>query len=895
MDAMGQGEPVEPKDQDATPSVERDPVAPAAAGQVEPTVRIEATLVHRLNLADFQNAVPLIRELVVINDHSVDLRDLELSLSAEPAFLAPRQWRIDLLPAGQRLQLSDVQVRLDGPLFSRLAEAEQATVLVALSSVDGTEPHPAATTRTPIASARHAVELLARDEWGGHASMPEMLAAFVQPNEPQVEKLLRRAADTLDASGQQPSLNGYGDGPKHAWAIASAIWSAICHERIAYALPPASFERSGQKVRGPARIGESRLGTCLDLTLLFAAALEQAGLNPLLLLERGHAYVGVWLCNESFQTAVVEDVSALRKRIKLKELIVFEATLATGRPPSSFGFAIETARQRLSEEREEAFELCIDVRRARLQRIRPLASQSALAAVGAPGGGGEEQGGVKGAGKEAGGEGSGTFGEGHDANPDNDARRPMDFEAPDEGDLPEADPSEPLDRANETPADRLTRWQRKLLDLSLRNNLLNFKSRKAVVLDAPDPEQLEDLLAAGTSLKLLPRTDLMEGRDPRSRAIHDQREQEDSRRQRALEALARKAVFLNLEGDPMEAALVDLFRTARSTLQEGGSNTLYLAFGFLVWSRDKVDAGADLKEGLKAIKRHKAPLLMLPVTLERQSARSGFKLKAYDDAPQFNPTLLEMLRQDFRLELGIKDQELVHEEGSLDVTGLLRKVAVGIKDIPGWEVTDEVVLSTFSFAKYLMWKDLRDRSEELRQSPVVRHLIDSPRASFPSDTPFPEARRLDAELPPEATFCPLPHDSSQLAAVVAAVRGKDFVLIGPPGTGKSQTIANLIAQCLAERKRVLFVSEKMAALDVVYRRLRDIGLGEFCLELHSSKARKTEVLSQLKNAWESKGDVDPEAWKARASQLGELRASLNRYVELNRPDYRLEQRVIHVN
>lgn len=224
MDAMGQEERVEAKDQDATPSVERDPVAPAAAGQVEPTVRIEATLAHRLNLADFQNAVPLIRELVVINEHPVDLRDLELSLSAEPAFLAPRQWRIDLLPAGQRLQLSDVQVRLDGPLFSRLAEAEQATVLVALSSVDATEPHPAATTKAPIASARHAVELLARDEWGGHASMPEMLAGFVQPNEPQVEKLLRRAADTLEASGQQPSLNGYGDGPKHAWG---GIWFSV--------------------------------------------------------------------------------------------------------------------------------------------------------------------------------------------------------------------------------------------------------------------------------------------------------------------------------------------------------------------------------------------------------------------------------------------------------------------------------------------------------------------------------------------------------------------------------------------------------------------------------------------------------------------------------------------
>ena len=151
----------------------------------------------------------------------------------------------------------------------------------------------------------------------------------------------------------------------------------------------------------------------------------------------------------------------------------------------------------------------------------------------------------------------------------------------------------------------------------------------------------------------------------------------------------------------------------------------------------------------------------------------------------------------------------------------------------------------FSFAKYLMWKDLTERTDQLRENAVVRHLIDTPRESYPSGVAFPSPKRLDLEFGPEQTFCPLPADSSQLSAVMAAVRGKDFVLIGPPGTGKSQTISNLIAQCLAEGKRVLFVSEKIAALDVVYRRLREVGLGEFCLELHSSKARKLDVLAQL--------------------------------------------------
>lgn len=114
---------------------------------------------------------------------------------------------------------------------------------------------------------------------------------------------------------------------------------------------------------------------------------------------------------------------------------------------------------------------------------------------------------------------------------------------------------------------------------------------------------------------------------------------------------------------------------------------------------------------------------------------------------------------------------------------------------------------------------------------------------------------------------------------MAAAKGKDFVLIGPPGTGKSQTIANLIAQCLAEHKTVLFVSEKIAALDVVFRRLRQVDLGDFCLELHSSKARKLDVLKQLDHSWNAKGENNAEEWRKEAQRLRSLRDQLNMFVE----------------
>lgn len=811
---------------------------PAASKKDESTrpsttcsVRIEATITPRLNLAFFQNAVPVLRELVLINDGDAPLEAIELALTSEPAFLAPRTWRIDALPAGQRYHVPKLDVALDGAMLGRLTEAESATVtLTAGVVVGGGSPG------APLARTERTLELLARNQWGGVGNIPEMIAAFVQPNDPAVERVLKKAADILRQNGKSGALNGYEGGPKRAWELATAVWGAVGALGLDYALPPPSFEHAGQKVRGPSQVLDSGLATCLDSTLLFAAALEHCGLNPLIVFTRGHAFAGVWLRREEFTTPVVDDVTALRKRVKLKELVLFETTLATQRPCPSFAVAADHGFRQIEESVEDTFELAVDVLRARLQRIRPLASAEVA----------ETAGGANAAAEES---------------------EPLFAEPP--ADLPDDLDDAAADAGPASPKDRLERWQRKLLDLSLRNALLNFRAgKRTLVCDAPDPGLLEDLLAEGRTLRLLPRPALMDGDDPRSQAIHEGRTLEDLHRQHALEALGRNEVLVGLKGDELDARLTELYRTARAAMQEGGANTLFLALGFLSWTRDAKDA-----------KRHRSPLILIPVTLQRKSVRSGFSLVLHDDEPRFNPTLLQMLRQDFRLTIPVAEGELPRDDSGLDIAGIWKAVRQAVKDIPAWEVTEDVVLATFSFAKYLMWKDLVDRTEQLKQSPVVRHLIETPREPFPSVTPFPNPRELDATHGPEQTFCPLPADSSQLSAVMAAARGKNFVLVGPPGTGKSQTIANLIAQFLAERKSVLFVSEKIAALDVVYRRLREVGLGEFCLELHSSKSRKLDVLDQLRRAWEAKGDADADTWRKEAQRLKSLRDQLNGFVE----------------
>lgn len=772
-----------------------------------------------------QNSIPILRELSITNHGNEPVTNVEIAVDSSPVFFTSCVWRVSQLSPGQRYRIPNLDLEMDAGTLARLSEAEKGSVRFILRK-DGDE----------LVSHICPVELLARSEWGGIGCFPELAAAFVQPNDPAVQHILGKTIDILKSHGKEPSLVGYGRGKRGSWEQVSALWNAISGQQIGYALPPASFEQTGQKVRHPSLVLEAGIGTCLDLAMLFASCIEQCGLNPILAFIEGHAFVGCWLSDETFTTAVVDDVTALRKRLHLQELLVFETTLAAQQKAGacSFKWACERGEEHISEGKEQSFQLAIDVRRARIQRILPLAM-------------------AQGAGAEK-------------PTEDRTLRSfvPAFDEAPDF--MIDATPEDRFE-ANR-PLPRLDRWQRRLLDLSLRNNLLNFRAgKRAIELIGPEPGLLEDRLSEGYRFRIMPSIE-QQGADPREYTLHAERHQEDLISSHAMDALKRNELLAPLPRQELEARLLELFRTARNALEEGGANTLFLVFGFLSWKPKDRD------------KSCKAPLVLIPVKLERKSVQSGFSLSLHDDEPRFNLTLLEMLRKDFAISaLDGFERELPKDSQGLDIDSIWRTVQRAVKDIPGWEVTSNISIALFSFAKYLMWKDLVDRTEVLKVNPIVRHLLDTPSDRYREGGSFLGPKDLDNRLSPQDVYCPLPVDSSQLSAVASAAQGKDFVLIGPPGTGKSQTIANMIAQCLAQRQTVLFVAEKTAALNVVYRRLKAIGLGEFCLELHSQKARKVEVLEQLRKAYDLGEDFVENRWDLETKRLDEFQKRLNGYVE----------------
>ena len=665
--------------------------------------------------------------------------------------------------------------------------------------------------------------------------MPQILAAFISPNDPTIAKILKDASGILERAGHLASLEGYQSGdPARAYMIAAAIWSAVTGMALTYAQPPKSFEKNGQKIRMPDRVEAEGLATCLDTSLFLASAFEAAGLNPAIIFTTGHAFVGVWLVEKSFPSTVEPDVTEVRKAIAAREFIAIETTLSTSRPPASFDHAAEVGKSKLSEELEHEFERAIDVARARAASIRPLASRTA-------------------------------------------AQQP----APDENHvgataaLPKVPdfgllPGELADDDPKTPDDRIGRWQRKLLDLSLRNRLLNFvDSKQTVPFVCSDVPGLEDTLAEGKRFRVISLNDEnpIGDRDP---DLHRQQTGEDIHETFVKTALEKKQVCVPLTGKDMTARLTTLFRKAKSDMSEGGTNTLFLAAGFLRWKKTPDDK-----------RTYRAPLLLLPVKLNRRSAQSDFYLSHHEDDVRFNSTLLQFLERDFGLRVPALQGELPTDHSGLDLPLIFQTMRLAVRDIPGFEVVEDIALSTFSFAKYLMWKDLVDRTESLRRNRLVKHLIDNPDKEFDGGNGdgLPEPREIDRRVPPSDLYTPLPADSSQLAAVVAAERGHDFVIIGPPGTGKSQTIANMIAHCLAKGKSVLFVAEKSAALDVVYRRLKAYGLGDACLELHSNKTDRKSVIAQLGAAWDRASDQSQQEWITVTSNLKVHRDKLNAYVD----------------
>ncbi len=433
----------------------------------------------------------------------------------------------------------------------------------------------------------------------------------------------------------------------------------------------------------------------------------------------------------------------------------------------------------------------------------------------------------------------------------------------------------------QTPVDEslrpvLEQVRKDLLDFGMRNPLLNYRLLKTKGVESVprDPVPLfEALVSEGREIPFSA-AQLVNAADKQlliqdgnaSAGSEDQAWRKLPARQNTLWTpdQASDGLFVaNHSPQDLDKRLLATYYAARSSIEEQGVNTLFLAVGMLAWR----DPSAPDDE-------HRAPLILIPVELERQSASEGFRLRYSNDDVSPNFCLTEFLKQ-FNVKV-----ELPSEDEEFDLCRYFQRINNAIPVDSAWSVdTDSVVLGFFSFSKFLMYRDLDPaiwpNGSGLLNHDVLQRLLGS--SSFAGEaSTFSDSDFLD-DLPNHADQMPvMDADSTQTLALMDAATGKSMVIQGPPGTGKSQTIVNLIAGALAKGKTVLFVSEKKAALDVVKKRLDKCGLGNACLELHSNKAKKKEVIAELKRMM----DLEVRDFSPRASDrlaLQDSRSRLNDY------------------
>jgi hypothetical protein len=374
---------------------------------------------------------------------------------------------------------------------------------------------------------------------------------------------------------------------------------------------------------------------------------------------------------------------------------------------------------------------------------------------------------------------------------------------------------------------RVDDWKSRLIDLTRRNNLLYFHAarRGNLPINEPDAETIfKDLVIKKKRLEFwLPHEDTENQFDSQ----FDDSPVEGSKKPRS-----NQLVNTNLERSDLERTLKNLQRRSLLDYRERGVRILYATFGQLNW----VDS--ETKETVHS------PLILVPLELAKETAHKPFEVfvPPVEEEAIVNPALQVKLKTEFKIDLPLPPEDWETET----LTNYFNAVAQVVAEL-GWTVESTVNLGLFSFHKLVIYKDLESNVELVTQHPIIRAIVGVRDEDLILDH-LPDEKDVDKIQLPEKTYQVLDADSSQRVSIEYALRGQSFVMQGPPGTGKSQTIANIVAECIAHGKSVLFVSDKMAALEVVYKRLSEVGLANFCLELHSSKANKQEVVAELKRS-----------------------------------------------
>ncbi|MDR1939377.1 MAG: DUF4011 domain-containing protein, partial [Clostridiales bacterium] len=750
--------------------------------------------------------IALIRRLYISNAGDKDIENVVIEVSGSPEFLLTYYKEFEIIKAGESIAIDTDEIKLSPVYLSSISQREKGALTVRLTKE-----------KTVIAEFSREVNVLGYYDWD--CREPELLSAFVRPKTFAAVKILKDAEGVLNKWKLNSEFTGYKLADKTKIRnIAAAVFTAI--QNLGLKETDNATEDDVRTFRNLNKVLETKEASALDVMLLYASAIEAAGINPVLIINSNALYSGVWLVDNCLDETVGDDATIIKKRFAAgaNEIAVF---LTDKIFAASLGF-VGAEKVGTSSFNSVDSATIVDVKRARAGILRPLPERVKTSAG---------------------------------------------YDILEEEDLRGAAPKSIVELGNKLSLDyklsKNKQWERRLLDLSLKNSLLNFRPGKnslhALSVDLND-----------TVKNFTADNELTVGEVPQDvNALIGEKADDFNiiaklkplRELTQIEFKHKKLrTFENLRD--MTNKLNAMYRTDRLNQEETGAGTIYLAAGFLKWFDDYGDQPKY------------APLILYPVNLVKKTVGRSYAVKIKDDEFSFNTTLLEFLKQEFSIDIRALSEI---DRENLDVESILSRLKKEIMHMKNWDISDDVYLASFSFTRYVMWNDVHNHIDKMKENVIIRGLLgnrlDKSKKELALDGANP-----DADFDPKDIMLPLSADSSQIEAVIASRSGKSFVLHGPPGTGKSQTITNIIATALADKKRVLFVADKMAALSVVKKRLDEIGIGEFCLELHSNKTNKNEVTERLlKILAYQKTQKNPE-FKSKSDEIKVLRREQNKII-----------------
>ncbi|WP_246025231.1 DUF4011 domain-containing protein [Saccharopolyspora antimicrobica] len=768
------------------------------------------------------NRVPVVQHIRLENlgDAAVEPVEVTLELVGPDGALAEPWVRSEVaVPADGVVSWDDFrEFAPDASVLKRADEAFPVTYRLRVRAVGANDLELSVPSR-----------VLAHNEWLSAPALYESIAAFVQPNTSAVQQVLRSAGALLQRETGSSSLQGYQAGPKRAVQIGAAVYEALREQEITYVGMPASFEESGQKVRTTAEVLRDRVGNCIDLSVTYAACLEAAGLHPLIWIVRGHAFAGFFLNEERLPESVSLEPAQMINVVESAKAIAVELTgIGPGSDSVDFAGAVRLGGAHLRGPRD--LHGMVDIRLAHRSDIRPMPTVDAVAS-------------------EATEVAQPSPRQGRLALPD---------ELVASGALNDEENLEQQAATSDAPP-RIGAWRRALLDLSLRNPLLKLPKRgKGLDLHIPvgGLKDLDDLVHAGKPLNIVAQ-DVLGG-------VHElqgvRRAQDLPDDVVANELVTDHRVYASVPQAKYVDHMRALQRAARTVEQETGSNYLYLTLGAMVHPTERGEAHA--------------PLFVLPVRIEGGRGRRPYTV-VIDGGELAAPNycLVQWLRQKHGVDIPALQTPILDESG-IDIGASLRAIRQGLVDNNlNFRIDETASLRLLEFSTFQMWRDLTQHWELFMRNPVVRHLVENPGRPMAGTAP------AEVDIDETELLLPIAADGSQMRAIALAEQGHSFVLEGPPGTGKSQTITNLIAHAMASGKTVLFVAEKQAALDVVKRRLAALGLDTFCLDVHGRKQSQRSITQQLKAALERQAPEDPHEWSALTAKFRSRVTELLEYPE----------------